>query len=422
MTLIWSPNQKQRKGLVFTVGSILTLFGTGSLMMVVYLVKRWFETEEKQRLERRYMRDRITQRFDRAQIDSLNIVSGLLPMLNITLNEVLQGDLEDLSAEIRAEKKKSKNKAILWDQLKMKTLIKFVTVCYTVSSLLLFVKIQINILTRREYLDSTVQLGYLKDHNKHNISSWNFYKKFWNVYDNLNIIGRNKEKDLLISKEEEERNKAVKDINEQSFLSLSWWLLNIGYRWYYDLATEAVNLKFKKKKIDEKISKEDLIKMISDIFENMNQKIFLSEESTNDLFKPIFLPRNEQELNLVLRRTLEENTVNDIDNGDIKIDLLMELMGEVNNFLRENSTLVIMELLLNESFTYSLLQLDENLKEKADQSGDTDVMLAIFITTYMKICKEMLDKNLINNKFLQYLANTNGLNDFSASIYGKFTH
>ena len=86
----------------------------------------------------------------------------------------------------------SKSKTELWNLLKIKTITRTLTLLYTVSGLFLITRLQLNILARRSYLESAIQMAGVKSTNNDIDPHENY-------------------------------------IIEQSYLSLSWWLLNKGW-------------------------------------------------------------------------------------------------------------------------------------------------------------------------------------------------
>ncbi|KAK6462361.1 Peroxin-3 [Scheffersomyces coipomensis] len=87
----------------------------------------------------------------------------------------------------------NKSKVELWNILKIQTITRTLTLIYSISGLLLVTRLQLNILARRSYLESAILMAGVKQPTNPNINSHDNY------------------------------------IVEQSYLSLSWWLLNKGW-------------------------------------------------------------------------------------------------------------------------------------------------------------------------------------------------
>lgn len=150
-------------------------------------------------------------------------------------------DQKNQSAKSKADKSTEslplKTKAELWNELELKSLIKLVTVTYTVSSLILLTRLQLNILTRNEYLDSAIKLTMEQENsNKLNNKLYNWVASWWSSPED-------KMGDATVTKKTKKDGQEVY-INEQAFLSLSWWILNKGWLNYNQIITSQIESEF----------------------------------------------------------------------------------------------------------------------------------------------------------------------------------
>ena len=134
----------------------------------------------------------------------------------------------------------SKSKTELWNLLKIKTITRTLTLLYTVSGLFLITRLQLNILARRSYLESAIQMAGVKSTNNDIDPHENY-------------------------------------IIEQSYLSLSWWLLNKGWSNLSSIIEALVVKKFEKITPKTELSinefEFDLIEIINEI--NSNNKEYI---------------------------------------------------------------------------------------------------------------------------------------------------
>ena len=124
----------------------------------------------------------------------LELVSdSLLTTDNLSLHQSANESL-DLSTYVNM------SKTDLWKLLKIKTIARWLTLIYSLSGLMLITRLQLNILARRSYLESAIAMA-----------------------------GGTVDEDMSLDY-----------YMEQSYLSLSWWLLNKGWRTMADVLEAAV--------------------------------------------------------------------------------------------------------------------------------------------------------------------------------------
>lgn len=183
--------QRHRGKLLISLTGIAALFTTGSV--VVFFVKRWLYKQQLRITEQHFIKEQIKRRFEQTQEDSLYTIYELLPVWRMVLNEndlnldsivtQLKDQKNQLTRAKSSESRESsplKSKAELWNELELKSLIKLVTVTYTVSSLILLTRLQLNILTRNEYLDSAIKLTMQQENcNKLQNRFYNWVTSWW---------------------------------------------------------------------------------------------------------------------------------------------------------------------------------------------------------------------------------------------------
>lgn len=127
----------------------------------------------------------------------------------------------------------NKSKAELWNLLKIKTITRTLTLMYSISGLLLISRLQMNILARRSYLESAIVMAGVKNPNNDIDPHENY-------------------------------------IIEQSYLSLSWWLLNKGWANLSTLIENLVIDKFESVSPKTEIGVFDFELILTEIIEEIN--------------------------------------------------------------------------------------------------------------------------------------------------------
>lgn len=157
----------------------------------------------------------------------------------------------------------SKTKAELWHEVKILTFTRTLTILYSTTLLSLLTHIQLNLLGRYKYVRSVLEMEReqkLKERQSFQASIANL---LWNSAD---IPGSS---DTLIN---EEINNTLGlfgsdqiGYTERKYLTLSWWLLNVGWREVGDRVRVAVEAVFDGVSLKAKLGMEDLERLIKDV-------------------------------------------------------------------------------------------------------------------------------------------------------------
>lgn len=453
--------QRHRGKVLTSVGIVATLFTAGSVCM--YLVKRWLYKQQLKISEQHFIREQIRRRFTQTQEDSLYALYELIPVFAMVLAKKL--DLEELVIALRDKKlsktggqkvgdndvlssgistsvtevdnstanvtegKTQKTKAELWNELKTKSLIKMVTISYTISALLLLTRLQLNILTRREYLETAIRAAVEKEPSLSDGKSvvswiWGLWKGDDTKSTVSDAIGDSETKPAPVSKNSY--------INEQAFLSLSWWLLNRGWQDFEAIVEENVEKQFGELNPRDTLSVTEFSEKLTEVFRETNKQLFpdaTSDQNDTGRLQTILLPRPDVE-DFVLKQTLDPEAFN-ILNEDRTI--LGQLILETAKCLESTVSSIVLETLVNESFQYIMEQVETNVSKKKNKQkttkesepsagSDAKYQMAVFAISCKDCCNEILKSGVVSmdNEFLARLDSVVILDDLSASVYSNF--
>lgn len=299
----------------------------------------------------------------------------------------------------------NKSKVELWNDLKIKTLTRSLTLIYSMCSLLLITRLQLNILARRSYLE----LAILMAGGELNQSS-------------IETLGSD---DYFI---------------EQSYLSLSWWLLNKGWLNFSNIIETIIINHFAKINAKTEIS----IIEFNQILNNINEEILLN--FNNDILQLIF-PINYDNLIESLLNTNPEL----IDELDVKDSNLIKLINETNLLITNNFFIEIFDKMITNStdtlinnlylsldsenyLSFTNLNNNNKSNNKIIELNDIQLnskkfKLANILAQLSIQCNVICDNNnladyenneLSGNIFINNLNNLDQLEEFSASIYSNF--
>lgn len=445
------------------------IFITSAVTVSIYLlinefVIKKFRNYQNALRQELLFKQQIKQRFIQTQQDCYYTILALLPVLaapiidslpvelitqalrlkkNNSLQQATSGSNSELTAdnlnlldnnnnpELKLSIYMSKSKTELWNLLKIKTITRTLTLLYTVSGLFLITRLQLNILARRSYLESAIQMASVKSTNNDIDPHENY-------------------------------------IIEQSYLSLSWWLLNKGWSNLSSIIEALVVKKFEKITPKTELSinefEFDLIEIINEINSNNKEYILANLFPINysDLLETILNTNSDlihhldsPESNLI--KLINETNAIMLDNNLYFFDLLNALIMNTVSTLTANLSF---SLGANNSLNNSLLMASsgnlaahgENPKIVDITHNDQSFKLASFLAQLSIQNNIMIDNdnlktedilpkhesdleeilNSLNggtnelptesygNVYINNLNQLEELDDFSAGIYSNF--
>ncbi|AET41448.1 Pex3p Ecym_8161 [Eremothecium cymbalariae DBVPG len=462
--------QKHRGKLIASSIILTTLVTTG--VCTILFIKRWLYKQQLKITEQHFVKEQIKRRFHQTQQDSLYTMYELVPVLTLVLNKDL--DLDQIVETLKGKKltKKlaqgvpkdsseldemgsvvdqpsdssnsgvSKSKAELWEELKVQSLVKLLTVVYATCMLLLLTRLQLNILARREYLDTAIKIAVDKEGQKGSSIIMTWLNSFWNYGSNAlsvstppNIENSSEEEDKASSGRNGNKSKdKARYANEQAFLSLSWWLLNRGWLRFKPLVQQQVSAHFGDLSPRDMLTFEEFGGKLSKTIYNINKELF--DNHSHNLLVKCFLPEPHLE-QFVLQQTLDSDTLRIINEDNT---MLRQLVQETFKCSESSASLIVLESLVNESFQFVMQQVEAKVTKKSKKSSQTPsngaaeaageamaaaapkFQVALFSIGLKECCQDMLKNGLIsmNNEFLQSLDSVPELDDLSASVYSNF--
>ena len=395
----------------------------------------------------------------RTQSDSVRTSSELLGVFGIVLDR--SGlDIQEVFHELKRcvkpgggndnERKKlvvrSGDKADLWIELEMKSLRKFVVLVYSISCLILLTRLQLNIVARREYLDSSTRFEMEETLEKqYSIRNW-FLKKLRFLkpaeVDNSGFLDQRDKLQTI-------------QANEQAFLSLSWWLINKGWTQFDKLAEQAISQEFSN------ISPRDTIKFsefntkMRNIFNALNSHMFTGDEeevdkpnNNNNNFKTqlksLLIP-DDSILPTIFKQSLPIETLTILTDHNFDDTLLRMFIDETRRCIDSEATVLILDSLVNESLKYAAPLLEGKVRDKLlkkkgkgkakKQNGtstssirhnepeasttdtpEIECEMGVYVVALKDICNEFL----YDSEYITRLNEVSTLEDLSVSVFGNF--
>ncbi|KAI0462611.1 peroxin [Komagataella kurtzmanii] len=316
---------------------------------------------------------------------------------------------------------KSKNQ--LWQELKIKAITRFLTLIYCESLLIVFLHLQLNILSRKSYLETAIRLA--------------------SETQGIDLVDQESNGDFSGNTQDE-------NLSEQAFLSFSWWLLNKGWLEIKNKIEPCVEQHFgginprQQLKINEfaellnkcqncidlkvlNLTEEDIHLGVG-VIEDQSQPV--GRKSTNFITNAL-LPPKEFEF-FLLQQTNDLDFLSRFNNNIVNTESLNMLLDELNNYLNNADINLIVNKLATLGITKVLDEIVLNLLQKNQPNPISDMnirdidlndlppyKLAALLANITKQSIS-LTNNSVENPTLADLNNLPELNDLSASVYSNF--
>lgn len=414
-------------GVVMTTGTIISY----------YLLKRWILKQRDDMIQLQRMQQQISGRFEQTGHDTSHTVRELVPVLEMILDK--HGlDLDHLFQTLKNKSKlkpderiveeedRMPSKVELWEDLKLKSLVKLVTTIYTSSTLYLLLTIQLNILARRDYLETAINEAIEKENVNGSISIDGVYQwikgKCWGIGEtSASNIGETKQMG---------RDK-ITYINEQGFLSMSWWLLNRGWEQYYHLVENIVSVELNDLTVRDKITKQEFEQRLRRVFTDINKMLsgHNDEKEPIIVLEEVMLPDESMEA-YTLQQTLDDESMS-LLYDDKNRALISQLLSETRSYVHMNSSHDVMDAMIKRSMDTAINAINANIDIKSKRpvqeqntvdSGNTSETypVAMFTLAVKDCCSQFLTSNDTINVTMDSMAHTKELEEFASGVYCNF--
>lgn len=269
----------------------------------------------------------------------------------------------------------SKSKLELWHDLKVKSISRMLALIYSSAGLLLLTRLQLNILARKAYLElAIVMAGGSVPQNSQ--SSFDYFI-------------------------------------EQSYLSLSWWLLNHGWMRVANGLETLVESKFKEITPKTEMTVETFTQMLSEI----NAGVI----ADGQLVKNLLFPTEYDSLIETLMNTNPE-LVNELENKESN---LVKLINETNFIIANDFTLHVFSLLVRSGVdtlgdSISVALNPDNVPGRVHKLATFLAQLSVQSSVICDPQNASEDEAGTGNIYINNFNDLDELDEFSASIYSNF--
>ncbi|KAG7697974.1 hypothetical protein KL930_001636 [Ogataea haglerorum] len=445
---------RHKKKLLFGTGVIAVSYAVSS-----YVSNKLAELQERLK-EENFAKEQIKRRFKQTQNDCYMTFLSLLPVLTEPIYEALK--VEDITRELqnkRFERQKAKNPPIgnttdpamstvlsddfsvhneketpmhtgeqqtksktqLWNELRNQSITRFLTLLYCESLLIVFLHLQLNILSRRSYLETAIKLASktkgIRLENESNVD-----------LDPANMFLDNDEELATGSSGQDE------NLAEQAFLSYSWWLLNKGWIDIKNKVETSVEDIFGDINPRQELSIDEFATLINKTQQIIDKEIYAEKES-----EPLTVPQHSSSTVItsllppanmeffLLQQTNDMEFLTNFNNNIQNSENVSKLLNELKGYLMNDQVSAIISLLVTvgiskvlDNIVVSLINKQKNPDQEEQVFTEIPkVKLASLLASITKQSNQ-LTNNSLDNEVLYTLNNLQELDDLSASVYSNF--
>lgn len=200
-----------------------------------------------------------------------------------------------ISPSVVSDSGDSRTKAELWNETKILTITRTLTTLYSTTLLCLFTTIQLTLLARSKYIHSV----YQQEHDER------LREQLASEFTMSNILlGGSKGLEDLISgvnvREEEVDEYQINEELENKYLTLSWWLLHVGWKDVGERVRRGVEEVFDGVSLKTKLSLLDLHHLIRDVRRRIEHEITFEGNERRTTFLSTLLPPTPETTHHVL--------------------------------------------------------------------------------------------------------------------------
>lgn len=435
--------RRHSKKLLWTTG-VLSI----SYLLGIYIRNKVKEFQEQLKQENA-TRDLIKKRFAQTQKDCYMTFLSFLPALvepiytNLNVEQVtselklsrrnkgIQSASDDTTSVTRSDPgenvvntdiENKRTKAELWQDLKLKSLTRFLTLTYSESLLIILLHLQLNIISRKSYLQAALKLASSQK--------------------------------TFLTESEDSLKDTDESIPEQAFLSFTWWLLNKGNLKLKELVESCVKSVFDKVSLRDELSMEEFGSFInqtqiaienslkeehfsSELYEDLDPSNNLVTEKIPTLLSLLLPPKGYQLTLLQNTNSLEFLTSFQLHHSNA--DALEKLDNELRGYLLSENVQTIIDKLATVGISSILPKVEQNLFEKhgtksttlpqsttsapiTELNSDEELpkwKLALILGVLTPQTQELSSVRM-DNPVLYAMNNINELDSLSAGVYSNF--
>ncbi|KAI9433011.1 Peroxin-3 [Lactarius indigo] len=301
----------------------------------------------------------------------------------------------------------TRSKAELWREVKMLTVTRTLTVLYSITLLTIFTNIQLSLLGRYKYIQSVLQMERSEEaRTRRQYESSPF--PFLVDQDIEAFVGQKARLE-----EDSIWRGGVDAETERKYLTLSWWILNVGWKDVGERVRRGAEEVFEGVSLKSKIGAIELHRLISDVRRRVEHEITFEGTERRINFLSTLMPPTTSALSHLLTRGGFPPTHNDMHEPEFTA-----LLEETRDLLASSDFALVLERALDRATTLLFDGLSQNVF--VGEEGEDQVQLRVAAVLPGLARWSSLALNGMPNELVDSLSDLHEVASFSAIIYSNY--
>ncbi|KAH9171791.1 Peroxin-3 [Lactarius sanguifluus] len=332
----------------------------------------------------------------------LALPSGANPLSESVLSSSVVSSSSDsgLSATTRS-------KAELWREVKMLTVTRTLTVLYSITLLTIFTNIQLSLLGRYKYIQSVLQMERSEDSRARRQYESSPFPSLVNQDIEAFVGQRARWEEDSIWRE------GVDAETERKYLTLSWWILNVGWKDVGERVRRGVEEVFEGISLKSKIGAIELHRLISDVRRRVEHEITFEGTERRINFLSTLMPPTASALSHLLTRGGFPPTHDDTHEPEFTA-----LLEETRDLLASSDFALVLERALDRATALLFDGLSQNVF--VGEEGEDEVRMRVAAVLPGLARWSSLALNGMPNELVDSLSDLHEVASFSAIIYSNY--
>ncbi|KAI9459206.1 Peroxin-3 [Lactarius psammicola] len=343
-----------------------------------------------------------------APLSEANTVSESVVSSSVVSSSSDSG-LADLSASHKSASTRSK--AELWREVKMLTVTRTLTVLYSITLLTIFTNIQLSLLGRYKYIQSVLQMERSED-----ARARRQYESFTSATPLPSLVDEDIEAFVDQRARWEEDSiwrEGVDAETERKYLTLSWWILNVGWKDVGERVRRGVEEVFEGVSLKSKIGAIELHRLISDVRRRVEHEITFEGTERRINFLSTLMPPTSSALSHLLTRGGFPPA-----HSDTHEPAFTALLEETRDLLASSDFALVLERALDRATALLFDGLSQNVF--VGEEGESEVRLRTAGVLPGLARWSSLALNAMPNELVDSLSDLHEVASFSAIIYSNY--
>jgi peroxin-3 len=291
----------------------------------------------------------------------------------------------------------------------MLTVTRTLTVLYSITLLTIFTNIQLSLLGRYKYIQSVIQMERSEEARARRKYESSASATLFSSLDDIEAFVDQRAR----WEEDSVWHEGVDAETERKYLTLSWWILNVGWKDVGERVRRGVEEVFEGVSLKSKIGALELHRLISDVRRRVEHEITFEGTERKINFLSTLMPPTSSALSLLLTRGGFPHS-----HSDTHEPAFAALLEETRDLLTSSDFALVLERALDRSTTMLFDGLSQNVFVGEEDEGEVRLRTAGVLPGLARWSSLAL--NGMPNELVDCLSDSHEVAGFSAIIYSNY--